>query len=158
VSRRVLFRLIVFACALALVAVLRLANRPAAPSASAQPAPVQAAAGDEAGGDAAIASAFRDRRSGVWVESAGTVEKLLRDDTDGARHQLLIVRLDSGQTVLISHNIDLAPRVPAREGDRLEFRGEYAWNDRGGVVHWTHRDPQGRRSGGHLRHAGVTYD
>lgn len=108
-------------------------------------------------GAAALAEAFREQRSGIMVEAAGTVERLLADDLEGSRHQRLIVRLAAGQTVLVSHNIDLAPRVPAALGDRLDFRGQYEWNDRGGVVHWTHADPQGRRPGGWLRHDGRTY-
>ena len=117
----------------------------------------QLAAPADGDGDAAIAEAFRDRRSGLMVEAEGTVERLLADDREGSAHQRLIVRLAGGQTVLVSHNIDLAPRVPAAAGDRLGFRGQYEWNDRGGVVHWTHHDPAGRRPGGWLLHDGRTY-
>jgi hypothetical protein len=109
------------------------------------------------GGEAEIAEAFRERRSDLTVEAEGMVERVLADDLEGARHQRFIVRLASGQTLLVSHNIDLAPRVPAAPGDRLGFRGRYEWNDRGGVVHWTHHDPEGRREGGWLRHAERTY-
>ena len=108
-------------------------------------------------GAAAVAEAFREHRSGVMVEASGKVERLLADDLEGSRHQRIIVRLPDGQTVLVSHNIDLAPRVPAAPGDRLDFRGQYEWNDRGGVVHWTHADPQGRRPGGWLRHGERIY-
>ena len=108
-------------------------------------------------GEATILEAYRTRQSDVWVEAEGRVERVLRDDLDGSRHQRLIVRLSGGHTVLIAHNIDLAPRAPVREGDAIAFRGEYEWNDRGGVVHWTHHDPQGRRAGGWLRHEGERY-
>ena len=97
----------------------------------------------------AIDAAFEAGRSDVWVEAEGIVEHLLPDDTHGSRHQRIIVRIPSGRTVLIAHNIDLPPRVePLRRGGRLRFRGEYEWNDKGGVVHWTHHDPSGRRPGG----------
>ncbi len=57
----------------------------------------------------------------------------------------------------MSHNIDLAPRVPIAVGDTVEFRGQYEWNERGGVIHWTHHDPDGRRPGGWLRHRSRVY-
>ncbi len=123
----------------------------------AAPAPETGSADTGDTGATAVAEAFREHRSGVMVEASGTVERLLADDREGSRHQRMIVRLADGQTVLVSHNIDLAPRVPASPGDRLDFRGQYEWNDRGGVVHWTHADPQGRRPGGWLRHGGRTY-
>ena len=100
----------------------------------------------------AVAAAYRDHRDHVWVEGAGTVERLLRDDTKPPRHQRFVVRLIGGGTILIAHNIDLAPRVPLKRGDTVSFRGEYIWSEQGGTVHWTHRDPQGgKNSGGWIR-------
>ncbi|MCP3985969.1 MAG: DUF3465 domain-containing protein [bacterium] len=107
----------------------------------------------------AIGEAFRSGRSDVLVTGEGRVEKLLRDDQKGARHQRFLLTLDSGQTVLIAHNIDLAPRIPdLRRGDPVQFMGEYEWNERGGVVHWTHHDPAGHHPNGWLRHNGERYD
>lgn len=99
-----------------------------------------------------------DWRSGSRVAGGGTVIRILDDDDDGSRHQRFILELDSGRTLLIAHNIDLAPRVEAlRAGDRVEFNGEYEWNGRGGVIHWTHHDPQGAHEAGWLRHNGRVY-
>ncbi len=65
---------------------------------------------------------YANRQSDVQVVGAGTVKALLRDDLDGSRHQKFILELPSGQTLLISHNIDLAPRIEGlRQGDRVEF-------------------------------------
>jgi hypothetical protein len=100
-----------------------------------------------------IARLFREEQSGVVVEGAGRVEKLLADDLVGSRHQRFILRLASQQSILVSHNIDLAPRLDSlRVGDPVHFRGQYEWNQRGGLIHWTHHDPAGRRTGGWLRH------
>jgi hypothetical protein len=108
--------------------------------------------------DQAIAAAFENHRSNVQVQGGGEVTRVLPDDTEGSPHQRFIVRLSSGQTVLVAHNIDLAARIAGlKAGDQVEFNGEYEWNERGGVVHWTHRDPQGRHVGGWIRHDGRTY-
>jgi hypothetical protein len=105
-----------------------------------------------------LLSAYENRQSNIPVEGSGVVVKILPDDLQGSRHQRFILRLSSGQTVLIAHNIDLAPRVAAlREGDTVEFRGEYEWNSKGGVVHWTHHDPDGRHQAGWLKHNGSIY-
>lgn len=107
----------------------------------------------------ALADALADHRSNVWVEGAGTVTRLLRDDTKRPRHQRFVVQVEHADfTVMIAHNIDLAPRVPFKKGDRVEFRGEYVWNAQGGVVHWTHRDPKGGKdSGGWIRWRDFVY-
>ena len=108
--------------------------------------------------DSRIVRLYEEKRSGEMVEGVGTVERVLRDDDDGSRHQRFIVRLVSGQTLLVSHNIDLAARIAnLEEGDEVMFRGQYEWNDRGGVLHWTHHDPDGHRQGGWLEHEGATY-
>ena len=86
-----------------------------------------------------------------WIEDTGVVVRLLRDDKEGAEHQRFVLRLKSGQTLLIAHNIDLASRVPVGIGDRVHFRGVFEWNELGGVVHWTHRDPQGGEGEGFVR-------
>jgi hypothetical protein len=108
--------------------------------------------------DSEIADAFASRKSDFLVEGQGEVVRVLSDDTNGDRHQRFILRLASGQTLLVAHNIDLAPRLPQlREGDFVEFFGEYEWNVEGGVIHWTHRDPQGRHEAGWLKYRGTTY-
>ena len=105
-----------------------------------------------------VAIAFEQRKSDVQVEGEGVVTRVLSDDRQGSRHQRFIVRLDSGQTVLIQHNIDLAPRVAAiKEGDTVSFFGEYVWNDQGGLIHWTHHDPAGKHVAGWVKHKGQAY-
>lgn len=106
----------------------------------------------------ALQRAFSEQRSGVQVTGEGVVSHILEDDNKGSRHQRFILALASGQTLLIAHNIDLAPRIASiRTGDRVMFHGVYEWNAKGGVVHWTHHDPAGRHEPGWLKHAGQTY-
>ena len=105
-----------------------------------------------------VARAFRARESDVLVGGRGEVVRVLADDNDGSRHQRFILRLSSGQTLLVAHNIDLAPRLAGlKAGDEVEFFGEYEWNEQGGVLHWTHKDPRGNHPAGWLRYRGETY-
>jgi hypothetical protein len=105
----------------------------------------------------AIAEAFRNRASNVQVSGVGVVRRILPDDNEGSRHQRFILELSSGQTVLVSHNIELAARLSSLDrGDTVEFFGEYEWNADGGVIHWTHDDPARQHVGGWLRHEGRT--
>ena len=108
--------------------------------------------------DDPIGRAFASGASNIQVEGEGTVSRVLPDDLNGSRHQRFIVELASGQTVLIAHNIDIASRIDGLEaGDRVRFSGEYVWNAKGGVVHWTHHDPQGKHVAGWVLHNGKTY-
>ena len=92
------------------------------------------------------------------VESSGMVTKVLPDDTEGDQHQRFIVRVKSGDTILIAYNIDLAARVPVQAGDTIRFKGEYIWNEQGGVVHWTHHDPRGSHVPGWVELNGKRFD
>lgn len=108
--------------------------------------------------DSALENAFANRHGKQQLAGQGVVVRLLPDDGNGSRHQRFIIRLNSGQSLLIAHNIDLAPRIDSlRTGDTVSFNGEYEWNPKGGVMHWTHHDPQGRHPGGWIKHNGQTY-
>ena len=120
---------------------------------------IPSAAQQSATDGSALADAYKNRKSDVQVSGTGVVIKNLADDTVGSKHQKFILKLPTGKTVLVSHNIDLAPRINSlRKGDTVSFYGEYEWNARGGVVHWTHHDPRGKHVGGWLKHNGVTYE
>ncbi|NOU00001.1 MAG: DUF3465 domain-containing protein [Gallionella sp.] len=105
-----------------------------------------------------VANQFSSQQSGQQVSGQGVVVRILPDDNDGSRHQKFIIRLPSGQTILIAHNIDLAPKIGSlQEGDTVEFFGQYEWNEKGGLVHWTHHDPNGSHTAGWLQHQGQKY-
>jgi len=102
--------------------------------------------------DDIIRKLFENKQSGVQVQGSGIVTRILSDDNDGARHQRFILKLDSGQTLLIAHNIDIAPRVNGLSlGTKVEFYGEYYYTDQGGGIHWTHNDPKGKHASGYLK-------
>lgn len=108
--------------------------------------------------DLILKDAYQRQISNIQVEGEGITLKLLPDDTKGGRHQKFIVRLNSGQSLLIAHNIDLSSKISTlREGDKIAFNGEYEWNEKGGVIHWTHHDPNGHHEAGWLKHDGRMY-
>jgi len=109
--------------------------------------------------DHSIADAYQSQLSDIQVRGSGEVSRILSDDNKGSRHQRFILRLSSGETLLIAHNIDLAPRISSlKNGDEVQFFGEYEWNSKGGVIHWTHHDPGGQHIGGWLKHNGRKYE
>lgn len=94
------------------------------------------------------------------MTGSGEIVALLEDDTYGSHHQRLLITVKGRpKTILIAHNIDLAPRIPnLRKGDIIHFTGKYIWNDKGGVLHWTHHDPSGRNPCGWLEVNGKRYE
>lgn len=107
----------------------------------------------------AVADAYQKQLSGIQTSGSGDVIRILSDDNKGSRHQRFVLRLSSGQTLLVAHNIDLAPRIShLNKGDVVQYCGKYEWNSEGGVIHWTHHDPSGRQAGGWLKHKGQKYD
>ncbi len=108
--------------------------------------------------DAFVDSLHRTNTSNVQVLVRGVATRLLADDLEGDKHQRFILRLRSGQTLLVAHNIDLAGRVPASALNKTVYvHGEYEWNAEGGVVHWTHKDPDNVHPAGWIQYDGDKY-
>lgn len=105
-----------------------------------------------------IQQVFQQQQNNVQVRASGVVKAILADDHEGSRHQKFILLLKNGLTVLVAHNIDLAPRIEnLQKGDTVEFYGEYEYNSKGGVIHWTHHDPQRQHIDGWLKYQGRMY-
>lgn len=119
------------------------------------------ATGSAAGTDnVAVQRAFEQHASGIELTATGQVDRLLSDQTGPAGpHQRFVVRLpERGMTVLVEHNLSIAPRVPVAAGAPVVVHGEYIWNAEGGLVHFTHHDPDGSHEGGYILYAGKRYD
>ena len=116
--------------------------------------------------NSALIDAFKHKKSDIFIEGAGVVKKLLADDNKGSRHQKFLLTISPTQTLLFAHNIDLAPRLENLQiGDVLTFKGEYVYNPKGGVMHWTHKNPQGEIrvpqggvKAGWIKHNGKIYE
>ena len=104
-----------------------------------------------------IKKAQNDTNSQFWVGFNGKIVQKLKDDNSGSKHQKFIVSPTNGITLLVAHNIDLAQRIPTNKGDMISIYGRYEWNSRGGVMHWTHHDPKGKKKGGWIKANGKVY-
>jgi hypothetical protein len=111
-------------------------------------------------GNAAVCRAFDSQSSRVEVVAEGDVTRVL-----GVRagrtspHQGFLVRLDSGCAVVVrvEANTDFTGTMPIQRGSRVAVKGEYEFDPRGGVIHWTHRDPRGRHESGYVQLGGQYY-
>lgn len=109
-------------------------------------------------GDISAEKLFEQQRSEVQIRVSGEVIRLLAQDNADSQHQRFIIELASGQTLLVTHNIDLAPRIEdLAVGDEVQIYGEYIWNEQGGLLHWTHHDPENLHPHGWIRHQGKLY-
>ncbi len=115
---------------------------------------------DDPDGYKLVQSLFKAGTSDAWIECAGEVVHILPTDNEGHRHQVFLVEVGPKITLKIAHNIDLADPVPIQRGDRVEMKGEYEWNDKGGVLHWTHHNPSPNpiKPGGWIKHKGKLYE
>ncbi|MCO4798582.1 MAG: DUF3465 domain-containing protein [Colwelliaceae bacterium] len=92
------------------------------------------------------------------MKGSGVVIKIYTDDLKGSKHQRFTLRLKNKKTVLVIHNIDIAPKIYGLNiGDTVEFMGQYQWNKLGGMIHWTHHDPNAKHPLGWLKHNGKLY-
>jgi len=110
--------------------------------------------------NAAVKNAFERRAENVELTASGAIDRVLSDqDGPSGPHERFIVRLsDVGLTLLVEHNLSIAPRVPVAVGGTVLVHGEYVWNAQGGLLHFTHHDPDGSHEGGYVVYDGKRYD
>ncbi len=110
--------------------------------------------------NAAVQRAFQGHTDQVEVTAIGVVDRVLSDQSGpSGPHERFIVRLaDVAMTLLIEHNLSIAARVPVATGEAVVVHGEYVWNAEGGLVHFTHHDPDRSHEGGYILYGGKRYD
>jgi hypothetical protein len=110
----------------------------------------------------AVYEAWREERSRVEVTAHGAVARILgeRGGPSGP-HLGLLLHLSGGEgrglTVRVEDNLDLTGPIALREGEAITVRGEYIYDPRGGLIHYTHRDPRGRHEAGYVEVDGRIY-
>lgn len=107
--------------------------------------------------EAQVIVAQEGQARAVEVTVTAPVTRVLPDDTKGLPHQRFILGLANGTTVMVAHNTREASRVPITEGVTVTVHGEYIWNEKGGVIHWTHHSDNGRHEGGYIDFQGQHY-
>ncbi|MEM7771162.1 MAG: DUF3465 domain-containing protein [Cyanobacteria bacterium P01_A01_bin.37] len=108
---------------------------------------------------AILKTASEQHISNLQVLVLGRVAMVLPDDDEGDRHQRFILELPNEHTILVVHNIDMTPRVSDLQvGDAVCVHGEYEWNYRGGLIHWTHHDPDGEHLDGWIERNGEVFE
>ncbi|MEP6589900.1 MAG: DUF3465 domain-containing protein [Gemmatimonadota bacterium] len=112
---------------------------------------------DHFDGNRELIDAANQQHSQVQLSARGHITRLLPDDNDGSRHQKFLLRATGDLTVLVVYNLDLAPRIPAAVGDSVAVRGVYIWNEKGGLIHWTHHDPSRKHAPGWVDLGGKRY-
>jgi hypothetical protein len=109
---------------------------------------------DDANG--AVYDAWRTGRSHLELTASGSVARTLglRRGPSGMHEGFLLHLRGSagrGLTIRVEDNVDLTGPIPMAAGDDVEVRGEYVYDERGGLIHYTHLDPRGRHPGGYVR-------
>lgn len=102
-----------------------------------------------------LETAFAQGRTGVWLGGHGTVVRELVGDATSQRFQ---VRVSSGLSIVLRHNVQASGRVPAERGDTLAFHGLYEFHGGGGEISLTHADPNRPGGGGWIQHRGIRYN
>ncbi|HTU80705.1 MAG TPA: DUF3465 domain-containing protein [Candidatus Acidoferrales bacterium] len=122
----------------------------------------------ESADDGAVCTAYRQGASHVEVIADGTVTRVLgiapghpsAEFGMTSPHEGFLMRLASGCDLIVrvEANTGFTNAFPLSGGESVTVKGEYEFYPRGGVIHWTHRDPRGRHAGGYVEAGGKFYD
>lgn len=140
--------LVIFGCAAA-------QNQAPAPVASNAPGQ---SANQTAAGDAQAIRAQQLQLVKVPLTVTAPVKKMLKYDDRGLPHEKFLLSLSNGATILVAHNTKMAPYVPIQAGDLVTVHGEFIWNAKGGLIHWTHHSDSQSHEGGYIDFNGKRYE
>jgi len=106
--------------------------------------------------NAAVYDAWLTQRSHLEVTASGVIARDLGTRSGvSAAHEGFLMHLSGasgrGLTVRVEANVDFTGPMPIAAGEPVVVRGEYEFDSRGGVIHWTHRDPRGRHPDGYIQ-------
>jgi hypothetical protein len=98
-------------------------------------------------------------RNHSYVEAEGAVVMLIEPEKAASeRRQKFVVRLASGNMILVRHDTDTAAAIEdLKLGDTVRFAGEYTFGQNGDEISNTFADPTGAHKSGWIRHNGRTY-
>lgn len=113
-------------------------------------------------GNGVVYDAWRSGNSHFEVTASGTVSHILGTRLGpSGEHEGFLLHLSGaagrGLTVRVEDNVDLTGPIPLSTGDAATVRGEYIYDRRGGLIHYTHRDPRGRHDAGYVEVKGRLY-
>ncbi|MBA3856446.1 MAG: hypothetical protein C0507_05995 [Cyanobacteria bacterium PR.3.49] len=109
-------------------------------------------------GDAEAIRAQQLQLVKVPLTVTAPVKKMLKYDDRGLPHEKFLLLLSNGTTILVAHNTKMAPYVPIQPGDTVTVHGEYIWNKKGGLIHWTHHSDSPNHAGGYIDFNGKRYE
>jgi Protein of unknown function (DUF3465) len=155
VNQKVLHLFCILAASLAGLSNCSLAQRE--PEMRQTTSPGAAAQGDNVQDDNEVIAAQSNHLIKVEVTVTAPIKKMLPEDDVGLPHEKFLILLSNGSTVLIAHDIKYAPVVPVHAGDMVRIHGEYIWNAKGGLIHWTHHSDTPRHEGGWIDFGGQRY-
>jgi hypothetical protein len=110
--------------------------------------------------NAQVCSAYGQGASDVEVIAQGTIVAMLGESEGrSGEHEgfLLKLRKQCDMLLRIEVNTDITGPIPLHPGETAIVKGQYETDATGGVIHWTHHDPEGRHVGGYIVVGGKTY-
>jgi hypothetical protein len=110
--------------------------------------------------NAAICGDYGSQSTNQEVIARGKVADILgtRSGRSGS-HEGFLLKLDGDcdLTLKVETNVSITGPVPIRRGEIVIVKGEYVYDPLGGILHWTHHDPEGRHIAGYVVSDGKTY-
>ncbi|CAN5587272.1 hypothetical protein BH11CYA1_BH11CYA1_24920 [soil metagenome] len=107
--------------------------------------------------DTQIIQAQSQQARKVELTVTAPIEKLLREEDYREPHQRFLLALSNGTSVLVANDLEYGTFAPVQAGNIVRIKGEYIWNERGGVLHWTHKSDEPRHESGYIDFNGMRY-